>query len=227
MTKKILIVDDEYKIRKIIKAYLDDEGFKTITAQNGKEALNLFENESPDLIVLDLMIPEISGEEVCMEIRKRSDIPILMLTAKGLEQERVKGLNIGADDYLVKPFSPKELTARIKAILRRSDYSASKAEILSYFDGDLKIYPSEMKVTYKDKDINLTSTEFNILYYMSRNPNQVLSRDQLVDKVLGLEFKGFDRTIDVHIKNIRKKVNVTNKDLIETVYGAGYRFVGE
>lgn len=227
MAEKILIVDDEFKIRKVIKAYLKKEGYQTITAKDGNEALEYFTEQDLDLIILDLMLPKISGEEVCNKIRQSSDIPIIMLTAKSQENERIEGLNIGADDYVVKPFSPRELTARIKAILRRSDYKTSKAEVISYLSNDLKIYPSEMKVTFKDQVIDFTSTEFEILFYMSRNPNQVLSRDQLVDKVLGLEFKGFDRTIDVHIKNIRKKLSITDQQLIETVYGVGYKFVGE
>ncbi len=227
MAEKILVVDDEYKIRKLIRAYLEKEKYSVITAENGQEALNYFNSEEINMIVLDLMLPEISGEQVCRKIRQKSDIPIIMLTAKGQENERIDGLNIGADDYVVKPFSPRELVARIKAILRRSDYKTPKAEIISYLDGKLKIYPAEMKVTYQKENIEFTSTEFNILYYMARNPNQVLSREQLVEKVLGLVFKGFNRTIDAHIKNIRKKLNITDERLIETVYGAGYRFVGE
>lgn len=227
MAEKILIVDDEKKIIKIVSSYLTKEGFEIFTAEDGKKALEIFENNSLDLIVLDLMLPKISGEEVCSTIRRKSDIPIIMLTAKGQENDKIEGLNIGADDYLVKPFSPRELVARIKAILRRSDHESLKAEIISYLNGDLKLYPNEMKVTYKDKLVGLTATEFNIFYYLARNSNQVLSRDQILDKTMGIEFEGFDRTIDVHIKNIRKKLNISNHKLIETVYGAGYRFVGE
>ena len=227
MEGKILIVDDEYKIRKIIKAYIEKEGFAAITANDGKEALEYYKSENPDLIILDLMLPELSGEEVCKKIRHDSDIPIIMLTAKGQENDKIEGLDIGADDYVVKPFSPKELMARVRAIIRRSDYQAPKAEYMSYLEGKLKIYPSKMKVTFRDKIIEFTSTEFDILTYLARHPGQVLSRDQLVENVLGLEFKGFDRTIDAHIKNIRKKLKVTDKKIIETVYGAGYKFVGE
>jgi len=227
MNKKILIVDDEYKIRKVIEAYLKKSGFETFTAEDGKKALEYFAEKDPDLIVLDLMLPKINGEEVCQKIRQRSDIPIIMLTAKGQEDEKIEGLNIGADDYVVKPFSPRELLARIQAILRRSDYETPNAEFINYLDGELKIFPKEMQVIFRDDIIDFTTTEFNILYYMVRNSKQVLSREQLVDKVLGLEFKGFDRTIDAHIKNIRKKLSITDQKLIETVYGVGYKFVGE
>lgn len=227
MAEKILVVDDEKKIIKIVSSYLEKEGFEIFTAEDGKKALNIFENNDLDLIVLDLMLPKISGEEVCSTIRRKSDIPIIMLTAKGQENDKIEGLNIGADDYLVKPFSPRELVARIKAILRRSDHDSLKAEMISFLNGMLKIYPSEMKVTYNGEPIGLTTTEFNIFYYLVRNSNQVLTRDQILNKTMGLEFEGFDRTIDVHIKNIRKKLSVSNQKLIETVYGAGYRFVGE
>ena len=227
MEGKILIVDDEYKIRKIIKAYIEKEGFEAITAEDGKEALEYYKIKNPDLIILDLMLPELSGEEVCKKIRHDSDIPIIMLTAKGQENDKIEGLDIGADDYVVKPFSPKELMARVRAIIRRSDYQAPKAEYMSYLDGKLKIYPRKMKITFRDELIEFTSTEFDILTYLARHPGQVLSRDQLVENVLGLEFKGFDRTIDAHIKNIRKKLRITDEKIIETVYGAGYKFVGE
>jgi DNA-binding response OmpR family regulator len=227
MAEKILIVDDEKKIIKIVSSYLKKEGFEIFSAEDGKNALEIFESKNLDLIILDLMLPKISGEDVCSTIRRTSDIPIIMLTAKGQENEKIEGLNIGADDYLVKPFSPRELVARVKAILRRSDHKSLKAEVISFLNGDLKIYPSEMKVTYKDDSIGLTTTEFNIFYYLVRNSNQVLSRDQILDKTMGIEFEGFDRTIDVHIKNIRKKLNISDHKLIETVYGAGYRFVGE
>ena len=150
-----------------------------------------------------------------------------MLTAKSQEDDRIEGLDIGADDYVVKPFSPRELMARVRALLRRSDYQKPKAEYMSYLQGQLKIFPNKMEVTYQDEEIEFTSTEFDILIYMARHQGQVLSRDQIVEQVLGLEFKGFDRTIDAHIKNIRKKLNVTGRKFIETVYGAGYKFVGE
>lgn len=227
MSEKILVVDDEYKIRKVIKGYLEKEGYEAITAEDGRKALEFYKNENLDLIILDLMLPELSGEEVCSRIRHDSDIPIIMLTAKGQEDERIEGLDIGADDYIVKPFSPRELMARVRAILRRSDYQAPKAEYKSYLNGDLKIYPSKMEVYFKDEIIEFTSTEFDILIYLARHPGQVLSRDQLVEQVMGLEFKGFDRTIDAHIKNIRKKLKVTGNKFVETVYGAGYKFVGE
>jgi DNA-binding response OmpR family regulator len=227
MVEKILVVDDEYKIRKIIKKYLDKEGYEAVTAADGKKAIQYFENENLDLIILDLMLPELSGEEVCKRIRHSSDIPIIMLTAKSQEDDRIEGLDIGADDYVVKPFSPRELMARVRALLRRSDYQKPKAEYMSYLQGKLKIFPNKMEVTYQDEEIEFTSTEFEILIYMARHPGQVLSRDQIVEQVLGLEFKGFDRTIDAHIKNIRKKLNITGSKFIETVYGAGYKFVGE
>lgn len=227
MSKKILIVDDQPKLLKVVSAYLKEENFKVKCASDGHKALELVEEFKPHLLILDLMLPKISGEEVCQKVRQNSDLPVLMLTAKNQEEDKIKGFKYGADDYLVKPFSPRELVARVKAILRRSDYQAEKAEVLVYDNGLLKIYPSEMTV-YKDEEkIDLTSTEFKILYTMAHNQGQVFSRDQLAEKVMGLEFKGFDRTIDAHIKNIRNKLNLDKDEYIITVYGAGYKFIGD
>jgi DNA-binding response OmpR family regulator len=227
MNKKILIVDDEEKLLKVVNAYMKEEGFRTRCAGNGRKALELVEAFNPDLLILDLMLPEISGEEVCQKIRHKSELPILMLTAKSQEEDKINGFNFGADDYLVKPFSPKVLVARVKAILRRSDYQADKAEVIIYNKGELKIYPSKMLIFRDDKKIKLTNTEFNIFYILAHNSGQVFSREQLAEKVMGLEFKGFDRTIDAHIKNIRKKLDLKKNEYINTVYGAGYKFVGE
>lgn len=222
--KKILVVDDEAKIRKVVSAYLKKEGFEVEEVEDGQKAIEIVESFQPDLMVLDLMLPKISGEEVCQQVRQKSELPILMLTAKNSEDDKINGFNYGADDYLIKPFSNKELIARIKAILRRSDYKAEKAEIIIYDNGRLKFYPNKMKVIFTGKEVDLTNTEFKIFYNLARNPEQVLSREQLAEKVMGLEFKGFDRTIDAHIKNIRKKLGLAKNEYIKTVYGAGYRF---
>ncbi|PUU86783.1 response regulator transcription factor [Halanaerobium sp.] len=223
--EKILVVEDEMKIRKIIKSYLQDE-YHISEAVDGEEALNIFKSENFDLIILDLMLPKISGEEVCQKIRQISEIPIIMLTAKSTEEDKISGFNYGADDYLTKPFSPRELLVRTRAILRRSG-SMEKASIISLNSGEFKIYPDEMTVKKEDKDCELTSTEFKILMTLINNAGQVLSRDQLADKVMGLEFSGFDRTIDAHIKNIRKKMVLEKDQYIVTVYGAGYKFTGD
>ncbi len=226
-SKKILVVEDEPKIRKVVAAYLKKENYNVKEAEDGEEAIEFAEKINPDLMILDLMLPKLSGEEVCQRIRQKSELPILMLTAKNSEEDKIKGFDYGADDYLVKPFSNKELVARVKAILRRSDYSAEKANIIIYNKGKLKLYPEKMELIYKDQKINLTNTEFKIIYTLARNPEQVLSREQIAEKVMGLEFKGFDRTIDAHIKNIRKKMNLAKNKYIVTVYGAGYRFSQE
>ncbi len=227
MKTKILVVDDEKKLLKIIKAYLEKEGYTIDTASDGKEALKLVKTFQPDLMILDLMLPEISGEEVCQRVRKESSLPILMLTAKDREDDKVNGFSYGADDYLVKPFSLRELLARIKAVLRRSDYFAAKAEVLIYQNANIKVFPAEMEVLLNQEDVSLTKTEFDILYVLLKNPGQVFSREKIAEKVMGLDFKGFDRTIDAHIKNIRKKLQLDKKQFIVTVYGAGYKFVGE
>lgn len=224
--KNILLVEDEAKIRKIVKTYLQDD-YQIKEAEDGEKALELFSKNSYDLIILDLMLPKIKGEEVCQKIRQVSEIPIIMLTAKSSEENKIDGFNFGADDYLTKPFSPRELLLRVKAVLRRSRQDSEKANIISLAAGEIKIFTEAMLVKKNNKDCDLTSTEFKILMTLINNANQVLSREQIADKVMGLEFNGFDRTIDAHIKNIRKKLNLDKDQYIVTVYGAGYKFTGD
>lgn len=223
--EKILVVEDEAKIRKIIISYLKED-YQIAEAADGREALEYFKQTDFDLIILDLMLPEISGEKVCQKIRQISEIPIIMLTAKSSEENKIDGFNYGADDYLTKPFSPRELLMRTKAILRRSS-DKEKASIISLNNGEYKIFPEEMIVKKNNKDCQLTTTEFKILMTLINNAGQVLSREQLADQVMGLEFSGFDRTIDAHIKNIRKKLELEKDQYIATVYGAGYKFIGD
>ncbi|SDZ04695.1 DNA-binding response regulator, OmpR family, contains REC and winged-helix (wHTH) domain [Proteiniborus ethanoligenes] len=226
-TKNILVVDDEAQITEVIKAYLQKENYNVYTAHNGQDAMNIFNRESIDFIVLDLMLPDLSGEEICKRIRVKSTVPILMLTAKAEEEDRVTGLYLGADDYLVKPFSPKELVARIKAIFRRTEKDFIKAEIIEFKDGDLSVDINKMELYKKGVQRELTPTEFKLAATLMQNPSKVFSREELIEKVLGYDYEGYDRTIDTHIKNIRQKIEDENNKYIHTVYGVGYKFVGE
>ncbi|WP_352419036.1 response regulator transcription factor [Proteiniborus sp.] len=225
--KNILVVDDEVQITEVIKAYLEREGYKVYTAYNGNDAISLFKRESIDFIVLDLMLTDLSGEEICKMIRVKSQVPILMLTAKAEEEDRVTGLYLGADDYLVKPFSPKELVARVKTIFRRTQKDFIKADIIEFNRGDLVIDLNKMELKKKGESVDLTPTEFKIATILAQNPNRVYSREDLIEKVLGIDYEGYDRTIDTHIKNIRQKIEDKNTKYIHTVYGVGYKFVGE
>ncbi len=223
--EKILIVEDEKKISDIVKSYLERDGFKVSVAETGQAALHLVKKDF-DLIILDLMLPDIDGETICGSIREFSDVPIIMLTAKSAEEDRIKGLGIGADDYVIKPFSPRELAARVKAHLRRTKKNEKK--LLAFNDGLLTIDTLSMEVK-KGKDvIPLTSTEFRILLCMAEKPQMVFSRLQLVNAVQGYDFEGYDRVIDAHIKNIRHKIedNPQKPVFIKTVYRAGYKFIG-
>jgi DNA-binding response OmpR family regulator len=226
---RILVVDDEPQIRRVVAAYLEREGYEVETAGDGEEALAKAAAAHPDLLVLDLMLPKLSGEAVCRTLRRSSEVPILMLTAKGSEEERVTGLNLGADDYLVKPFSAKELVARVKALLRRSrrEGRGIMAEVLEFGEGRLQVDLSERRVVRDGQALALTPTEFDLLAALVRQPGRVFSRQQLIDQVFGYEFEGFDETIYVHIKNLRKKVerDPAHPEFIQTVYGVGYRFV--
>lgn len=222
MKEKILLVEDEEKVRKIVSSYLEDAGYEVEIASDGDTALEKALAEPPDLLILDIMLPGIDGWEIAEEVRNYFDLPILMLTARSDEDDRVKGFEKGADDYLVKPFSPRELVARVKAILKRT--GRLKNEIIEIPGLNISIKPAAGKVFLDGEDADLTGTEFNIFYEFYKNRGQVLSREQLVNRALGLDYTGFDRTIDVHIKNIRKKLGLARDQLIETVYGMGYRF---
>lgn len=223
--QKILIIEDEKKISEIVKAYLEKEGFRVTLAGTGEDGLKALK-ENPDLIILDLMLPDMQGEELCTIIREGSDVPVIILTAKSGEEDRVKGLGIGADDYVVKPFSPRELVARVKAHLRRAVKTLRK--MYSYNNGDLTIDIEHHEASRDGGPIVLTPTEFKILVSLAENPGRVLSRDQLVNIVLGYDFEGYDRTIDAHVKNLRHKVEKDSKspEFIQTVYGLGYKFIG-
>lgn len=219
---KVLVVDDEENIVNVIKAYLEAEGHDVIEAYNGSEALLAFDKEKPDFVILDLMMPELSGEEVCEAIRAVSDVPIIMLTAKVSERDKISGLDIGADDYVAKPFSPGELMARVRAISRRR--SPKKDKHILFDDGYMRIDDRMKQVTIEAQPISLTGTEYDLLVLLSAHDGRVFSREELISHVLGYDYDGYDRTIDAHVKNLRKKIN---RPYIETVYGMGYRFKGD
>ncbi len=225
--KRILIVDDEERIVHTVKAYLDQEGFKTYTASDGEEALRAFEEKGPDLIVLDLMLPRLSGIEVTKKIRATSNVPIIMLTAKASEADRVVGLELGADDYVVKPFSPRELVARVRAVLRRIDGDTGTAERIVSGGLDIDLKTREVKVN--EVEIELTPTEFDLLAFLAHHPGQVFTRLQLLREVQGYTYDAFARTIDTHVKNLRRKIEEDPKEphYLLTVHGVGYRFTRE
>ncbi len=222
--KRVLVVDDEEMIVRTVRAYLEREGFKTYAAYDGEEALQEFADKGPDLIVLDLMLPKMSGIDVTKHIRTRSNVPIIMLTAKAAEADRIVGLELGADDYVVKPFSPRELVARVRAVLRRSEGKSAEPERIEV--GDLVIDLKAREVTLAGKSVELTPTEFDLLVFLARHPGQVFTRLQLLREVQGYTYDSFARTIDTHVKNIRRKLDEDPKNprYILTVHGVGYRF---
>lgn len=229
MNHPILIVDDERKLVEVISAYLQAEGLETIAAYNGKEALEQFRQAQPRLIILDLMLPDVSGEEVCQAIRRQSAAPILMLTAKSGENDRIHGLSIGADDYLVKPFSARELVARVKTILRRSEENSLLADRISYREGELVIDTASHEVSKHGSSVGLTPSEYKLLITLARHPHRVFERGELIERVFGFDYDGDERMIDTHVKNIRQKIetNPRKPAYIITVFGAGYKFEGE
>lgn len=221
----ILVVEDEKNIIDVISAYLVKENYRVFKAMDGEKAIELFNQEDIHLILLDLMLPKLSGEQVCSHIRAISDVPIIMLTAKDGEDYLLNGLTIGADDYMVKPFSPRELIVRIKALLRRSYKDNPISEVISLDNGRIIVKLNEMMIFKDDTKIELTANEFKILTSFINNPNKVLSREQLINAAFGHEYESYDRTIDTYIKNIRQKLEDDPKTpaYIVTVYGAGYR----
>ena len=228
--KKVLVVDDEVKIIEVVKSYLESKGFTVFSAENGKQALNIFESENISLIVLDLMLPDMSGEEICMEIRKKSRVPIIMLTAKVEESDMLRGLNIGADDYITKPFSLKALYARIEAVLRRSsDDPVPLYNKTAFNNGDLEVDFESRTIKKNLAEINLTPNEFKILGALIKYPNKVFTREDIINVALGDEFEGYDRAVDSHIKNIRQKIESDPKNpvYVLTIYGVGYKFGGK
>lgn len=230
-TKKgILIVDDEQRIVEFVESYLEKSGYTVYKAYNGEEALRIFQQEDLALILLDLMLPDISGEELCRIIRKTSGIPIIMLTAKVEEESILKGLDIGADDYITKPFSPRQLVARVGALLRRTGGgNFAVSNLLTFNDNELIIDTVKYSVEKNGGAINLTPIEYKILYTMARTPNKVYTRDDLITFALGDDYNGFDRSVDSHIKNLRRKIEDDTKNCkyILTVHGLGYKFGGK
>lgn len=228
--QKILVVDDEAKIVEVVRSYLENSGYTVYEAYSGKEALDKFDKENPALVILDLMLPDITGEEICKILRKKSRVPIIMLTAKVEEEDILKGLNIGADDYITKPFSPRQLVARVEAVLRRAnDALISLSRIISFNNGDLVIDTLKYEVKKCEEVVNLTPNEYKLLLTMAKYPYKAFTRDELICMAFGEDFDGYDRTIDTHIKNIRQKIesDPKNPEYILTVHGIGYRFVGD
>lgn len=225
--QKILIVDDDENIAELIALYLTKECFDTKIVNDGESALGIFESYAPNLILLDLMLPGIDGYQVCREIRSKSSTPIIMLSAKGEIFDKVLGLEMGADDYMEKPFDSKELVARVKAVLRRSNIEKTEApikdsKIIEY--PELKISLSDYSVTYNGQYLDMPPKEIELLYFLASHPNQVFTREQLLDHIWGYDFAGDSRTVDVHIKRLREKINDHEFWKLHTVWGVGYKF---
>lgn len=223
MPPLVLVVDDEPKVARLARDYLEKNGFRVLTAGDGPSALASARREKPDLVILDLMLPHIDGREVCRILRRESDVPIIMLTALSEEIDQVTGLEIGADDYIVKPFSPRALVARVRALLRRTRGDVKMPDILR--TGRLEIDLQKYSVVFNGDPIKLTPNEFKLLYLLASRPGQTLTREQLLDDLHGVA-SSVDRSVDSHIKNLRKKLEAAaGESLIETVYGIGYRFI--
>lgn len=222
---KILIIDDDTNISELISLYLNKEGYETREVANGKLAIEVFEEYKPDLVLLDIMLPGADGYDVCKEIRKKSRTPIIMLTAKGEVFDKVLGLELGADDYMVKPFDPKELIARVKAVLRRNTQPIEEEKVKNRIVLDnLIIDKDNYSVTYEGNLVELPPKELEVLYFLASHPKQVFTREQLLDKIWGYDFVGDTRTVDVHIKRLRDKFEGDHAWSIKTVWGVGYKF---
>lgn len=230
MIRPVLVVEDDKKIARVVKIYLEEAGFRVIHVEKGKDAIESALKDMPHLVILDLMLPDMSGEEIIQEMKETGDFPIIMLTSKASEEERIAGFALGADDYVTKPFSPRELVYRVKAVLKRAQKKdLSDAEPMSFNNGFLIIDGQSYQVIKKGREVNLTPTEFKVLFTLASASQKVFSRDELVEKALGYHFEGYERSIDAHIKNIRHKIEDDPKNplFILTIYGLGYKFTGK
>ena len=224
-TAKILIADDDRNICELLKIYLEKEGCNVVLAGDGEEALSKFEAEEPDIILLDVMMPRLDGWQVCRELRKKSDCPIIMITAKGETFDKVLGLELGADDYVVKPFEPKEIVARVKAVLRRTGKATAENDKKEVSFDKLTVNMTKYELKVDGKVIDTPPKELELLFHLASNPNRVYTRDQLLDEVWGFEYYGDSRTVDVHVKRLREKLEgVSEKWSLKTVWGVGYKF---
>ena len=225
--RKILVVDDDRKIVDLVQLYLERDGYRVIAAYGGLEALTLARRKRPDLILLDLMLPEMDGLDVCRILQAESDVPVIMLTARTMDEDKLVGLELGADDYITKPFNPREVVVRVRTVLRRAGKEADYGprEIRS---ADLVIDRRCHEVRMRGKVVNLTPTEFRLLEVLAGDPGRAFTRLELLDRVFGYDFEGFERTVDVHVKNLRKKIEPDPKQptYVQTVYGVGYKFDG-
>jgi len=226
--KRVLVIDDDVKTTELVKLYLRRDGYKVVTAYDGLQAVDVARETHPDLVVLDLMLPGLDGFEVFRALRAESDVPIIMLTAKTTEQDRLNGLDLGADDYVTKPFSPRELAARVRAVLRRLPDETLQRGPEEVRHGELLVNFTKHEASLTGSLLDLTPVEFRLLGVLVREPDRVFSRAQLIEKVFGYDFDGFDRTIDVHVYNLRRKLEPDPRSptYIKMVYGVGYKFVG-
>ena len=223
-TAKILVADDDQNISELLRLYLEKEGFEVVQAYDGVKTLEAFDREHPDLILLDIMMPELDGWQVCRELRKKSDCPVIMLTAKGETFDKILGLELGADDYVVKPFEAKEVVARVKAVLRRAGKEKAPDSKIVEFD-KLSINMTNYELKVDGKQVDAPPKEMELIYHLASNPNRVFTRDQLLDEVWGFDYYGDSRTVDVHIKRLREKLEgVSDQWTLKTVWGVGYKF---
>ena len=222
---KILVCDDDRNICELLRLYLVKEGFEVVLATDGEQAVELFRKEKFDIVLLDIMMPKLDGWQVCREVRKKSNMPIIMITAKGETFDKVLGLELGSDDYVVKPFDPKEIVARIKAIMRRTGKTAAEADVKEVSYDKLVVNMTKYELKVDGKVIDTPPKELELLYHLASNPNRVYTRDQLLDEVWGFEYYGDSRTVDVHIKRLREKLEgVSDQWTLKTVWGVGYKF---
>ena len=224
---KVLIVEDDPHTRELVRVYLDREGHDVLTAENGIDGLRVAREEAPDIILLDLMLPGMDGRDVCQSLRGESDVPIVMLTARVQEGDRLEGFDLGADDYITKPFSPREVVARVRAVLRRAarDRQDEERQMGELTIGEVRVDLRNRSVTSGEADVKTTPTEFRLLTLFAKEPGRVFTRDQIIERAFGYDYDGFDRTVDVHVSSLRRKLEATNggKRIIHTVYGVGYR----